>query len=336
MTTTAVEYRDLTDLIDSIATSTARPTTATAETMDEAWAHVLELGLTAVSTPEARGGSGGTFLDEVVLVSRLAQSGIDGPLVENLIASWVLAQTEAVQPATRTLGFVDNPSSGLVLPWARQADEAVVFLDHTTYTRINLPASEVEPAGHTVAGVPLGTIRGNHAPTGKVADDLTLRARLGVLRAAEILGTAQAAFELARSYVQTREQFGKPLMTIPAVAASVGQISADLVQLECAIERAAAAVHADDPHTAAPATVFVASCARLTASRVSTEVAKRTHQLHGAMGVTGEYPLGRHTRRLWALRDADGGEHKLADEIGETVRSGGEPFLWEATNGGVA
>jgi acyl-CoA dehydrogenase len=53
------------------------------------------------------------------------------------------------------------------------------------------------------------------------------------------------------------------------------------------------------------------------------------HQLHGAMGVTREYGLHRHTTMLWAGRDADIKEHRWRSSLGAMTTSVDEGSLWD-------
>lgn len=68
--------------------------------------------------------------------------------------------------------------------------------------------------------------------------------------------------------------------------------------------------------------------ARITTAQAATEVARLAHQLHGAMGITQEYPLHHVTRRLWAWRDAVAGERDWTDELGRRAADLGETALW--------
>jgi acyl-CoA dehydrogenase len=143
------------------------------------------------------------------------------------------------------------------------------------------------------------------------------RARLGRLRAAEIVGLCEGAYALTRDYVRTREQFGKPLVRIPAVAMNLARMRTAIIPAQRALWRG----QAGDLDSAA--------VARVLAGRAATEVARLAHQLHGAMGVTSEYPLQRFTRRLWSLRDADLCERDWSAILAEASFAGGEPTVWE-------
>ncbi|MFI1213205.1 acyl-CoA dehydrogenase family protein [Streptomyces sp. NPDC020802] len=73
------------------------------------------------------------------------------------------------------------------------------------------------------------------------------------------------------------------------------------------------------------------AAARIVAARAATVAARLSHQLHGAMGITAEYPLHRHTTRLWAWRDEEGSEHEWSVRLGELACSDGEEAVWQLT-----
>jgi acyl-CoA dehydrogenase len=146
---------------------------------------------------------------------------------------------------------------------------------------------------------------------------VTLRARLHLLRAAAILGVAEGAARLTRDYAGRRMQFGKPLDAIPAVRTALARMSVAVTHSAAAVDRAAAAE-------------LAAVLARLVTAQGATEAARTAHQLHGAMGTTAEYGLGRYTSRLWSRRDAGTAQADLAAAVGVQVRDGGETALWDS------
>jgi len=68
--------------------------------------------------------------------------------------------------------------------------------------------------------------------------------------------------------------------------------------------------------------------ARVTAAGTATLVARSAHQLHGAVGVTQEYALHRHTRNLWNWRDADESERAFSGRLGAMALAVDENTLW--------
>jgi acyl-CoA dehydrogenase len=151
-----------------------------------------------------------------------------------------------------------------------------------------------------------------------------VRARLGLLWAAALAGVVRGAYNKTRDYVKVREQFGAPLINIPAVASAVANFKTQLLLADAAVARATDAFDGTDEYAQ---TTSVAS-ARIVAAAAATEAARLAHQLHGAMGVTQEDGLHRLTTRLWAWQDAVTSEREWSIRLGEAAIGGGEEVVW--------
>jgi len=181
-----------------------------------------------------------------------------------------------------------------------------------------------------IAGLSVDRIRLDHAscePVPGPPEPHAATDRLTLARSAALLGSAYGAYDLTRQYVTDRQQFGAPLINIPAVSGALAQMAVRIRNARSAVDRAVEVCTDGD---SAPLRRFAAvASARVTTAGVATLVAQSTHQLHGAVGVTHEYGLHRYTRMLWALRDADESERMLSGRLGNEVRSAGEPALWD-------
>ncbi|MDN5854532.1 MAG: acyl-CoA dehydrogenase, partial [Actinomycetia bacterium] len=173
-----------------------------------------------------------------------------------------------------------------------------------------------------VAGQPLDEVDVADAqPLAGITGDAVL-ARLALLRAATIVGAVRGAYLMTRTHVRTREQFGRPLVRLPAVATALARFRVELIQAETAL---GAALDASDTTRASTS----AAAARVVCGGAATEAARLAHQLHGALGITHEYGLHPLTRLLWATRDADLPEEHWATALGERVLTDGEPYFWD-------
>jgi acyl-CoA dehydrogenase len=310
---------ELSDLIADIAAGHTEPPPGE---LPSCWPVLVELGLPLVGIEEERGGSGGSVTDLAVLVRALGRHAISTPLIESAAANWVMAHARgeadagsAPEPGLRTI------TAGQTAGWARHADEIVLYrAGLALLADTGAPGVTVEPrlnvAGEPVdavltdaaAGVPL-----NGAPPAEA-----VRARLGLLRAAALAGAVEGAYELTRAHVITREQFGKPLVRIPAVASNLAIVKAAVIQCDAALTRACDRV-----------SLASVAAARIIAGRAATQTARIAHQLHGAIGVTEEYRLHRFTKRLWAWRDAGTSEHEWSVLLGDLAATVGEPAFWD-------
>ncbi|MFF0594200.1 acyl-CoA dehydrogenase family protein [Streptomyces antibioticus] len=129
-----------------------------------------------------------------------------------------------------------------------------------------------------------------------------------LLTAAEQLGTATRACELAVEHARTREQFGRPIGAFQAVQ----HLCADLL---ARVETARAALYAAAV-TADPADI---AAARLLADEAAVRGARDCLQVHGGMGFTWEADVHLLLKRAWVrARRAGGGsdaEELLAREL---------------------
>jgi acyl-CoA dehydrogenase len=291
-----------------------------------------------VGIPEDLGGSGGTLGDLLVVVEALATHGVGVPIVEASVADWVLSHDHPLGERLSTIALLaealDSTTGSVTaelraVPWARYADRLVLCAPETVSLAVDLRHPTVTiRRGDNLAGEPRDTVIMTGTPAVPVAStpaSEAVRARLALLWSTAVAGAAHGAYQLTRTYVSQRQQFGAPLLKIPAVASNLALMRVNLVQADAALAQAREA--AEGPAEAERAAAAVA-VARITTASVATEVARLAHQLHGAMGITREYSLHRYTRRLWAWRDAVASERTWSDHLGRRAAALGEESTW--------
>ncbi|MBE5320597.1 acyl-CoA dehydrogenase [Pedobacter sp. MR2016-19] len=114
--------------------------------------------------------------------------------------------------------------------------------------------------------------------------------RIGI--AAQALGIAQGAFELATQYAKERKSFGKPISEHQAIAFKLADMATQIEAARLLVYKAAWLKDQDLPYTQA------GSMAKLFASKVAMDVTIEAVQVHGGYGFVKEY----HVERL--MRDA--------------------------------
>jgi len=324
---------ELTDLVRNLALDAGENLDDNAGSL---WAQVCDLGLAGIGMPEEKGGSGGSLADLMVVIQELSRAGVSTPIVEASTAAYVVGaapgarfDTIVVMPEMNVLSNASTASLARV-PFAESASSLVIV---TASSVVAVPLEgesvTVEP-GRDIAGLPCGHVRLNdtsvaHIPGGPAAPAVI--DRLGLARSAALLGSAWGAYELTRKYVTEREQFGAPLIKIPAVSTTLAQMVVRIRFAQSALDRATAVCA--DGNAPALRRFGAVSAARISTATAATLVARTSHQLHGAVGITAEYGLHRYTSKLWALRDADDPEVANCRRLGAKVRTGGEVQLWE-------
>jgi acyl-CoA dehydrogenase len=131
--------------------------------------------------------------------------------------------------------------------------------------------------------------------------------RAGALaRAIQMAAAIERMLELAVGYCGQRSQFGRTLSQFQAVQQQLALLAAEALAARGAVQRALALVAPQpEPGDWAVEPVAVAKVRTGLAAGAATRIA---HQLHGAIGITTEYPLHRFTTPAWSWRGEYGGD----------------------------
>jgi len=107
------------------------------------------------------------------------------------------------------------------------------------------------------------------------------------------LGGAGLALEAAKSYAESRRQFGRPLRDFQALQFKLADMATNLEAARLMVRRAAAALDAGDP-----AATGLCAMAKRFATDAGFEIANQALQIHGGYGYLKDYPLERIVRDL--------------------------------------
>jgi hypothetical protein len=137
-----------------------------------------------------------------------------------------------------------------------------------------------------------------------------LRRAWRLVLAAEILGAAQAALDLTVSHVKARRQFGRALGSFQAIQHRLAEMATAIESLRWMTYRAALSQEGAE---AALAVGF--------GQEVAARVSYDSHQFHGALGQSLEYPLHYWTDRMRALQGECGGYPAQYCAVGDSWKS---------------
>jgi alkylation response protein AidB-like acyl-CoA dehydrogenase len=112
--------------------------------------------------------------------------------------------------------------------------------------------------------------------------------RIGI--AAQAVGIAQAAYDVALAYAQEREAFGRPIGELQAIQWKLADMSTEIDAARLLTYRAAWLKGRGDPHTEAGAK------AKLFASEMARRQTAEAIQILGGYGYTKEFPVERYYR----------------------------------------
>ncbi|MFI1504588.1 acyl-CoA dehydrogenase family protein [Streptomyces sp. NPDC020597] len=250
------------------------------------WRELGAAGFFALRLPEADGGVGLGLPEAVLVFEEAGRVLLPGPLAATHLAAGRVpgaAEGETVVAAADGGGLVE---------WLAQADVVLGDVEEA------VPLRSVDPL------TPLHAV-----PARGSADPAAV-----LLTAAEQLGTATRACELAVQHARAREQFGRPIGGFQAIK----HLCAELL---VRVETARAAVYAAAV-TADPADI---AAARLLADEAAVRGARDCLQVHGGMGFTWEADVHLLLKRAWVRTRRAGGvteseELLAADLLAEADR----------------
>ncbi len=280
-------------------------------------AALADLGVLGVNAHPDAGGMGLGAVDWVLLLEEAGRVAAPLPLVEIV----------ALNPTLAELGRMDLladvvSGSGLatVAPtggFAVDADVAgaVFVLDGGTLRECVSPILTRE---HSVDGS--RRLFGVAGPLQSVRADVdALQLRLALASAATLIGLARQMLDLGVAYAKDRRQFGKPIGSFQAVQHHLVDALSKIAFAAPAVYRAAWSLDVAHPNRA----VHVAM-AKLYASEAATFTAKKSLQVHGAIGYTFEYDLHLWMKRAWALSAAWGDPATQIDTVAHHLLNGGD------------
>lgn len=314
----------------------------------ELWEELAEMGMTAIDVPGQQGDAEEGTLEAALAVAELCgYHNANLPIVEaGIVGAWVRGAA-GLPPATGVDGVVmtegahlrfgerhGNPtlSGELEVPWGSYADELLVVRDRGLHVEVLL----IDPGqgegvlrwspARNLAGEPRDTVTLTDAVISERRDlsvsPLQIRARRALGKAAMMLGAMDRAIDLAIDQVTSREQFGRPLSKFQVIQHYMAGVVAEQTSARAGVDRAAWLGDVD---------VRSAAAAKVRAGMAASVVARTTHHVHGAIGVTQEHELGLSTRRLWSWRDEAGEERFWARVLGrELASSAYTDSLWAA------
>jgi alkylation response protein AidB-like acyl-CoA dehydrogenase len=260
---------------------------------DAALSELRELGWLGVSVPEERGGGGLSFVDEAILFEEAGRALYAGPFLT----------TAVVLPA---LPEVDGNA------WSVELDGLVPHLDSVDKV-LREDLTVVDADGETLETVdstrPLGKLSAQESAVSLDGEFEPVRLRLLAGLAAEAVGVAQKALELAVQYVSEREQFGKKIGIYQAVSHPLADTYVETELARSIAYWAAWCVAEGDEQ--AP---IAAAAAKAQAAEAAVAACERSIQVHGGIGFTWEHVLHRYYKRAQWI-DAFGGHAARQREV---------------------
>jgi alkylation response protein AidB-like acyl-CoA dehydrogenase len=264
------------------------------------WRALGEAGFFALRLPEEAGGVGLGLPEAVLAFEEAGRALLPGPLVATHLAAG------AVPGAAEGETVVAMVDGGLV-EWWEEAD--VVIGEEGAIGEGGSGAVAVRSVDpltplHRVSGV--APRAGDPVAAARPSDPVAV-----LLTAAEQLGTAARAGELAVEHARTREQFGRPIGAFQAVQHLCAEA---LVRVEVARAAVYAASVTGDAADIAGA--------RVLADEAAVQGARDCLQVLGGMGFTWEADVHLSLKRAWVRARRAGGARESEELLARELLSG--------------
>ncbi|MDB5576308.1 MAG: acrC 2 [Bradyrhizobium sp.] len=335
--------RIMTDLADPRAIIDARGD----NWQSSLWETFESNGLSLSWVPEALGGAGVSLAEGFEVASMAGRFALSVPLVETMLAGWLLTQADIVCPAGAMAPAPVLPGDVIVLnsdgtltgraravPFARQVAHLAVLARDDHGLAVALVATSGCRIGHheNVAGDPrddvvLDKVLPIHLSRPRASFSTQhLLLMGGVMRSLEIAAALQSALALSVDYAAERIAFGRPIGKFQAVQINLARLAGEVAAAAAAAGSAADAIATTEIWD--EGLLLETTSAKIRCAEAAGEAVAIAHQVHGAIGVTDEHVLHRYTLRALAWRDDFGSESYWAVELGNAIAARGPDALW--------
>jgi acyl-CoA dehydrogenase len=221
--------------------------------------------------------------------------------------------------ATRTVLIADSPNGEMVIALdGSGGGELAKGKNIANEARDTLTFNDVRLSSDQAAPVKGGVSRS------------ALYRRGALARATMMSGALEKALDLAVTYAQERQQFGRPISKFQAVQQNLAVLAGQTAAAVAAANLGIQALSADDPDREE----FLIAVAKTRVGEAATLACEIAHQVHGAIGFTKEYSLQLSTRRLWSWREEFGGDPEWAAKVGAYACQQGADALWPTLTDG--
>lgn len=285
---------------------------------DRLWGRLRQVGVPELAAPSG----GASLLDQALICEQAGRQLAMVPLVEALVAAWVVGDVEVLGlPAESLVVWSPVPADAEggvpLVPGGAVADAVVARRGDGSLVlgRDRAPGAALPTTGRT-AVADRSVAGGEVLPTGapEVQDGAQVQARWQALAAAQLAGLAERAQELGVQHASARVQFGVPIGSFQAVQHALADV-APLVVGAKDLARAAARQLDVGGETAGD----LALAAFLAAGEAARRATAVSLHVHGGYGFAEEGDISLFFRRAAHLSAASGDPSRHRADLARRV-----------------
>jgi alkylation response protein AidB-like acyl-CoA dehydrogenase len=314
----------------------------------ERWSDYAQLGLLGLTVAEEDGGFGGGAVETMLVMEAFGRAMVLEPYLASAVlggAALRLSGHRALLPGllqgTIKLAFAHETPPAAQTVARRQAggwrlDGRKTLVLHgavADYFVVSAAVSEGDlalflvpfdavglgvQASRLIDGSQSATVRLNETAAEYLGGGAVVAGIIDIGVAAvcaEAVGVMETAYALTVDYLNTRQQFGRPIGRNQALQHRIAEMLVALEQARSMAMLAAMAVTLED--VAERQTTL--SQAKVRVSRSARQIGQTSIQLHGGIGVTEEYAVGHAHRRLMVLEQLFGTESWHMQQLAERL-----------------
>ncbi|MEO6468841.1 MAG: acyl-CoA dehydrogenase [Acidimicrobiia bacterium] len=297
--------------LDAVAAREGAPAT------DAAWRDLAAMGIFELLVPDGDSVSASETVTTAVALEELSAHLATGPVLWTTITAPLLTGGEIEADRVAGVLVVGDADGPVVIEHATEADVVIIVQDdrvervHRAILPKVIASESSDPLTPTVAYafLPSGDVIGGPD------EARALRLAGTALAAAQLVGVAQGALDVAAAYALERHQFGVPIGSFQAIKHLLSDMYVR-VELARSSTYAAAAILDDERGGDAE---HATSAAKLLAGQAGIDNGRSAVQILGGMGFTWEMLPHYFLRRAWVLGQSFGTAESHALALGSAL-----------------
>ena len=330
------------DLADAQAINSAK---------DNSWKQPLWTALTDAGLPlswvaDEHGGSGASLAEGFGVVSAAGRRALSVPLVETMLAGWLLSQADIPSPdgvmtvappspRDRVTLNGDGTFSGRVrgIPFASDTAHIaviaeaprgfVIALTETSLCRVEPGENLGNDASNAVTFDRVKPVVSK--PAAKDFTPISLMLMGATVRSLQIAGALETLLNLSVAYANERVAFEKKIAKFQAIQHNLAQLAGEVA---AAVTASGSAADTIANGATSDVMMLEVASAKIRCAEAAEKGTAIAHQVFGAIGFSMEHILHRYSLRALAWRDDFGHESYWATELGQFVAARGADELW--------